>query len=160
MSDDNGLAQALAHGFTREDWASARRIEHMAFGRQWQSTGDQQAAVHVEVMAVCREARDAAIAALPAAQGWRPTIDEALARIPDGWTLDHLCEHWNATFRSKNGATCKLVDLAMTDAAQAKQWVEAEGETLVGAILNACAKAKPSVVSAASEESADASPSP
>ncbi len=71
-----------------------------------------------------------------------PSVDAAIALIPDGWALDHLCEHWNAMTGEKRGATCKLVDLSATKAAQTKEWVEVEGETLADAIRRACAKAR------------------
>lgn len=64
------------------------------------------------------------------------TLDDARAKIPAGWALDHLCEHWrieDAGLVKTGGATCKLVRAHGGFALK----VQGEGETLAEAVLAA-----------------------
>ncbi len=67
------------------------------------------------------------------------TLGEALGRIPRGYALDHLCEHWRiegATLVKTGGATCKLAHAHGFFALK----IQAEGDTPAEAVLNAIAK--------------------
>lgn len=65
------------------------------------------------------------------------SLDEAIASIPVGWALDHLCQHYHirATPMTDGKATCKLGRASVRRDAIFK--VQAEGNSLAEAVRNA-----------------------
>lgn len=52
-----------------------------------------------------------AVSAMTHEYPYTRSLDAALTLVPDGWALDHLCDHWHVTdrLRTSGDATCKLV---------------------------------------------------